>query len=354
MTQNVLDATVKIGTGDSATLAPTDVFDLQIESDLDHPDMAAVTLTNQTKNWSETVNLGDPFEISAGFAEQGGAQAAVIFKGEVSGIEPIFVPGGGTRVVIRGLNLLHKLYRGKVSLSYTNVTDKDIANKIAGKHGLSLEYDGPSGPKYDHVYQHNQNDLEFLRMRAARIGCEVLVDDKKLYFRKRSTSDSGVAFDLAKPGKEILESFMPRLSTANQVSKVKVRGWDPKKKEAILGEATPQSSALGDKHGTQVTEGTHKNVEHYMVDIPVQTKEEADNIAKAILDERLMSFITADGIAKGSPNLKPGIVATFNVGCKRFSGKYYIVAVRHRYRHEGPDRGFRTHFKCRRDAMSNS
>ena len=87
-------------------------------------------------------------------------------------------------------------------------------------------------------------------MRAARLGFEVSVDDKKLYFRKRVDSDSGIKLVFGVPGESALERFMPRLSTAQQVSEVKVFGWDPVKKQEIIGIAKPQSSKLGDKSGS--------------------------------------------------------------------------------------------------------
>jgi len=135
---------------------------------------------------------------------------------------------------------------------------------------------------------------------------------------------------------------------------VRVYGWDPDKKKEIVGSAKPQSSKLGDKTGTQVAEQKHKNVLQVQVESPVSSKEEADNIAKSVLQERLMHFITGDGICKGNPQLKPGIIVTVNVQDKRFNGKYYVTAIRHRYVHAGAGGGgFRTEFKFRRDAKSS-
>jgi phage protein D len=350
MTQATLDASVKIGGKD---IAVDEVFDLVIEADLDQPDMAVITLSNQSTQWSSMVKEGDPLEVRAGFTS--GKEQGTVFKGEVVGIEPIFSSSGPARVLVRGLNALHKLARGKKSVSYTKVTDKDIVNKIVGNYGLSANFgDSPPSTKYDHVYQHNQTDLEFLRLRAARIGFEVLVQDTTLYFKKRTEKESGIKLTIGQSGETTLERFLPRLSTANQVSEVRVRGWDPEQKKEILGVATPSGSKLGDKTGSQIANNSHKNVLYVDVDVPVFTKEDADAIAKSLLQDRLMNFITGDATAKGNPDLKPGIVVEISVGDKRFDGKYYITAVRHRYQHEGADHGFRTHFKFKRDAESNT
>lgn len=342
------DFSVKIG---GADIPGPDVHDVLVEADLDQPDHAVITLTNQSTKYSEKINEGDELEIEMGFAAAG-ADAGTIFKGEVVGIEPIYSAKGPQRVHIRGYNKLHLLMRGKKSATYTKVSDKDIVDKICQKHGLSGDYgSAPPTTIYDHVYQHNLTDLEFIRMRAARLGFEVSVDDTKLYFRKRVDSDSGIKLVLGVTGTETtstLERFAPRLSTAQQVSKVQVYGWDPAKKEQIIGEAQPKDSKLG---GT-IADGKHSNVLQVIHERPVSSKEEADNIAKSILNDRLMEFITGDAVCRGNPKIKPGIILTINVQDKKFDGKYHVSSVRHRYTHAGDSGGYRTEFKVRRDASS--
>ena len=347
-TYTSVDCTIKIG---SKAISGEDVHDILVEADLDQPDHAVVTLANHSTKYSEQVTEGDDIEIKLGFVD-GEAQAPV-FKGEVIGLEPIYDSRSPQRVLVRALNQLHRLTRGKKSVAYQKVTDKDIVDKLCQKYGLSANYGGsPPNTKYEHVYQNNLSDLEFLRMRAARIGYEVLVDDKTLYFRKRVEADSGIKLELGVSGDSALERFLPRLSTAQQVSEVRVFGWDPEKKQEIVGVATPKSSKLGDKTGSDVAKQKHGSVLDVQAESPVSSKEEADNLAKSILNERLMNFITGDAVCRGNPNLKPGIIVSLGAGDKRFDGKYYVTAVRHRYVHAGASGGYRTEFKFRRDAKS--
>jgi Bacteriophage probable baseplate hub protein len=350
MSSTSIDCTVKIGT---KTISGDEVHDILVEADLDQPDMAVVTLSNASTKYSETVAEGEDIEVQLGFVD--GAAAGPVFKGEVTGIEPIYDSKSPARVMVRALNQLHRLTRGKKSVAHKQVTDKDLVDKLCQSYGLTAKYgDSPPQTKYEHVYQNNLSDLEFLRSRAARIGFEVLVADKELHFRKRSDADSGINLQLGVPGESALERFVPRLSTANQVSEVRVFGWDPEKKKEIVGVAKPQASKLGDKHGSEVASAKHKNVLHVQVESPVSSKEEADNIAKSILNDRLMHFITGDGVCRGNPKLKPGIIITCTVSDKRFDGKYYVTAVRHRYVHAGSSGGYRTEFKVRRDAKTQS
>jgi uncharacterized protein len=343
------DVAVKIG---GSELRGEDVFDVLVESDLDQPDHACVTLANAITHYSESVKEGEEIEIKLGLVDADEV-AAVIFKGEVTGIEPVFDSRAPARVHIRALNLLHQLTRGKKSVAYLKVSDKDIVEKISQGYGLTSKFGDspPSSPQYEHVYQHNQTDLEFLRLRATRIGYEVLVEDKTLYFRKRSDADSGILLTFGAGGSEAtLERFVPRLSTSHQVSKVLVRGWDPDKKKEIIGSAIPQRSKLGDQTGAQVVNQKYSDVLAVDVDEPVSSQEEADTLAKAILYERQMNYITGDGVARGNPKLKPGLIVGINVFDQRFGGKYYITAVRHRYVHASKIGGYRTEFKFKRDA----
>lgn len=350
MPSTSIDCSIKLGTD---TITGDEVHDVVVESDLDQPDHAVVTLSNLSTKYSEKVTEGDDLEVKLGFVS--GKDQATVFKGEVVAIEPIWATNSAARVHIRALNQLHRLMRGKKSVSFVNVTDKEIVDKLCQNYGLKADYNGaPPSTKYSHVYQHNLTDLEFLRMRAARIGYEVAVDDKNLYFRKRVDSDSGIKLVFGVPGDSALERFMPRLSTAQQVSEVKVFGWDPEKKKEIVGSAKPQSSKLGDTSGSKVADKKHKDVLQVQSDRPVSSKEEADNIAKSILNDRMMNFITGDGVCRGNPDLKPGLIVSIAVQDKRFDGKYHVTAVRHRYVHAGPAGGYRTEFKFRRDAKGDS
>src|SRR5262245_27192380 len=120
MSQATLEAEVTL----AGKVVPADeVFDLQIEADLDHADMAAINLANQAKGWSHEIQLGDTLMIKAGHSNK---ESGTIFKGDVTGIEPQFSANGPARVILRGMNALHKLMRGKKSATYMKMTDAQI------------------------------------------------------------------------------------------------------------------------------------------------------------------------------------------------------------------------------------
>ena len=114
-----VDVSVKIG---GKVIPKDEVHDIIVERDLDQPDMASVAISNESTKFSETINEGDEFEVQLGLANQ--SDKSPVFKGEVTGIEPIYDTKAKRRVVIRGLNKLYVLARGKKLSSFLNSTDK--------------------------------------------------------------------------------------------------------------------------------------------------------------------------------------------------------------------------------------
>ena len=318
-----------------------DVFEIEALQDIDQPDMCSVVLSNIKGERSQQTKEGTAFTVTA--------DGKKLFEGEVTGIEPVFDHNMPTRVAVRGLNKMHKLTRGRKSRTFEKMTDQDIVKKVASESGLSAQCDGDPAIKHDHVYQHNQTDLEFILQRAKRIDFEVRVEGSKLLFQKRKTDGSGTKLVWG-DGDGELERFRPRISGANQVKKVVVHGWDPKKKEKIVGEAS-----MSVELGGQQPKAEAETVE---TERPVYSKEEADALAKSILKDRQMNYVTGEALTLGNPALKAGTTVDIDVHDPKFDGKYYIKSCVHRYIHSvaGVDgvahreAGYRTLLKLRRDS----
>ena len=332
------------------------VHAFSVDLDLSQPAMCTLTLKNKEHKYSNSVKHGDPVEVKVG--------DDVLFKGEVVSIEPIYKAGGESKCVVRAFNRLHRLLRGRKSRTFLDQSYQDIASTIAGDAGLSANTGSSPNIKHKHIYQHNQDNLSFLRLLAKRIGYEVWCEDQTLYFDvPKVDRDSGIELktDGVEDPKLRLVSFAPRMSSAAMVQKVTVRGWDPEKKEEIVGEESVSSSKLGDKTGYAAS-STFGSTVTFEVDTPIFSVDEAKAIAKARLDELLMSYITGEGTpAGGNPKLKPGIVVKLTVNVDeasdRFNGKYMVVGVSHTYTHDkgggGTKGGYRCAFRVRRDAESS-
>lgn len=323
-----------------------------VEQDVDQPDMCAIQVNNDNHEFTGKVNLGDDIEVKVGEDE------VIIFKGEIVAIEGLYKSEGGSKLVIRGFNKLHRLVRGPKSRTYVEMKDSDIASQIAQENGLSAEAEATS-VTHDHVYQHNMTDLSFLRQRAARNGFEVLVEDRTLHFRKPKVSeDSGIELGLNDPEKDgLIKTFQPRLSSAQVVSEVEVRAWDPEKKEVIVGKATAANSPLGQTTGASASSSPFGQTVSITVDSPVASVDEANKLAEARLGDLTMGYITGEAMCKGNAKIKAGITVKITVNTEeaadRFNGKYFINGCTHRYKHAtggGEGAGFVTLVRFSRDA----
>jgi len=156
-----------------------------VDRDMFQPDMAAVVLSNQGDKYSRT-KIGDPLELKVG------DKSTSIYKGEVVGLEPVYKGGEKTRITIRGMNKLHNLLRARKSITFTDKTDQQILSQVVGDAGLSLDWKHDKSITYKHVYQHNQTDLEFLRMRAGRAGCMVWCVDSTVFCKQPDLQSSHI------------------------------------------------------------------------------------------------------------------------------------------------------------------
>src|SRR5262245_12177788 len=323
------------------------VSSIVVEQDMGMPSMFSFQLTGsddqkQDVPWiDDTVfSVGNAAEIKLGY----GDQLDTLMKGEIAGIEPSYSVERLAHLHVRGFDRLHRLTRGKKSRTYADQKDSEIASKIAADAGLTADAED-SSVTLKHVYQHNQTDLEFLLLRAARIGYDVSVDDTKLLFKKRASGESAIL--TLSQGDGLLD-FRARLSSAGQATDVFVRGWSIKDKKEVIGHASSSDAAsMGGQTGPAAVESVFGAAQTLYVDEPIENQAEADQIAKARLEQLAMNYITGNGRCQGRTELKPGVVIELLKLGTRFSGSYYVTGVEHRYTKRN---GYETTFKARRNS----
>jgi phage protein D/phage baseplate assembly protein gpV len=260
-----------------------------------------------------------------------------LIKGEITALEPEFQEGMIARLVVRGYDKSHRLYREIKSTAHLNKKDSDLATEIAQAAGLQAEVETTS-TVYDHIFQHNQSDLAFLKERAWRIGYTCYVADGKLVFKKPVPTGDGVSLTW---GQDLL-SFYPRMNLAEQVDEVVVRGWSVSEKAAVVGRAQqgalyPEIEEPQDGASWAGAFGRGKRI---IVDHNVASQAEADALAAARLDELSGAFLQAEGEALRRPEIRAGRTITLAALGERFSGTYLVTRARHLY----TAAGFKTRF----------
>jgi phage protein D/phage baseplate assembly protein gpV len=329
---------IKVNGSDLPTTLLNGLLEVEVEDTLYLPSMFTMRFHDDGLEHinSATFNLGASVEIQMGDAETG--QMASVMKGEITAVEPDFGDNFLATIIVRGYDKIHRLNRGSKARVFVNSKDSDIASKIANENGLSPSVDATT-QVYDHVYQDHQSDFDFLQDRARRNGFEVFVDNTTLYFRKPKGSRGDIALEWGKT----LRSFRPRMSGSGQVNQVTVKGWDPKQKKEIIGQATTSdlSPQIGEgKWGGQAAQAAFSDATRVEIRRPVYTQAEADKIAQSILDDINASFVEAEGVAFGNPTMKAGQKVNLSKLGTRFSGKYMVTSVKHVYTLSGYDTYF--------------
>ncbi|QLE58023.1 phage late control D family protein [Nostoc sp. TCL26-01] len=301
-------------------------------------------LVKQEMTWvdDKVFDIGNEVEIQMGYEQE----LKTIMVGEITGLEPEYTQETTPVLVVRGHDLRHRLLRGTQTKSFLKVKDSEIASQIARTRGLTAKVTD-SQVKLDYILQHNQTDWEFLNQRAKRIGYEVAVEGKTLYFRPHANTQDKV---LTLTYSENIQEFLPRLSTLSQVQELTVKGWSPQQKKEVLGKAGigKEGGTMGGKvSGTKAVKKAFGNANQTIVNQPISSQAEADRMALGQFQEIAIAYITGEGSCQGNPHIRAGqVIEVLGLG-KRFSGLYYIMTTEHYYSRE---QGYQTSFTVRRNA----
>lgn len=326
--------------------ARADMLSIEVYDDVNLPGMMTLRLHNWDADlnkvtWSdkELLALGSSIVVELGYRNE----TQVVFDGEITGLEGEFEVSQSPALVVRAHDRRHRLMRGRKTRSFVKKRDSDIVREIAKDVQLIPKADSTTD-LLPYVLQNNQTNYEFLQERARRIGFEVVVAGRMLYFRERKVkAKSDVTLSL---NHNLIECF-PRLASLNQVSETGVRGWDPKQQQEIVGKAAQVAAAMGSVTGPASVKKAFGESRHEQVQQPIYSKAEADAIARGALAEAALDYITAEGTCLGEPRLRAGIVITLTDLGTRFSGDYYVTSAHHQL---DPAVGYRTGFTARRNA----
>jgi len=300
------------------------------------PDMFTLVFRDPDRDILGKAGLEIGKKVKISTAALSGDTPEALITGEVTSVEADY-DTLGTRAVVRGYDKSHRLAAGRKTATYQNTKYSDIAQQIAGAAGLQADVDVSDGT-FEHVFQVNQSDLDFLYALARQIGFDCRVDDETLLFKKPVESSGAPGegdFESSDPvqlvwGHNLLE-FRARMSAVAQVAKVEVRGWDPAAKQAVIGtadatatnaELTTSAAALADKVGGQTL---------VVVNHGVESQQAADQLAQARAEQIGSAGFEATAVAAGSPALKAGTPVNISGIDPALVGKWVISGSRHEF-----------------------
>lgn len=278
-------------------------------------------------------------EIRMGYAARG--WMVPVFIGEIITLAPSFPSSGLPTLQVTGTDLLGRLRRSKpgaeTAKAWKQLTDGEIAERIAQRHGLRLaEGSVLDGPVTAITNQRDLDDLELLLYLAKRNDFEavIVLEDgtPALYFgRPHDRRGSETIEETVLTWGESLISFTPRLTVGRQVSQVTVRGWDARKKEAF--EYTAKVADLRapgrGKAGGELLEERQGAKTERIVDRVVQSMPEAKALAIQLLADTANQFLTGTGETIGDPEIRPEANVLLGGLGERYDGHYKVTKADH-------------------------
>jgi phage protein D len=150
-------------------------------------------------------------------------------------------------------------------------------------------------------------------------------------------------------GADLVE-LSPRMTMANLSAEVRVQGWDAVAKQAIVGKAgggKELGKMSGTTAGTKAAQSAFGKTSLTVVDAPVSSVAEADQMAAGLYNTMALQYVVGDGECHGRPDLEAGMLIEVSGVGEQFGGTYYLTSVEHRWHVAG---GYRTFITYQRNS----
>lgn len=212
------------------------------------------------------------------------------------------------------------LRRRKRTRTWRSVTLKQIAQDIASRASLDLNFDGDAGEKYEHRQQSDVSDLEFLEDLCKEVGRTLKVTEDQIVLFDELSRDSVASsgtIDLI-GGKVLSWNFDG--DDWGRYGSCHVTFFSPRKGKVIKGQFPAEGKTVA---------GLDPNGQTLELRLPLSSAGEATNRAKALL-RNANRFATKGKLAVvGDPALVAGV--TFDLdNAFSFNGKFIITRAEHR------------------------
>jgi phage protein D/phage baseplate assembly protein gpV len=324
------------------TPLPADVEELMsyalVEDNLHLPDMFSLSFLDPDHAVIAKGGFAMASAVEISARSEADPSGRLLFAGEVTAFERE-LEGGKTRTVVRGFDKANRLYRGRRTRAFKDVTYSDVVIEVARGAGLEIgRVETPQGRPSAHVAQANMTDAEFLGALAGEVGFVLTVDDGKVDFHPPPEADRAPAEgDLASrdplqlvQGDNLLR-FNATVTADAQVKEVTVRGWDVAAKRAIVGSAPASTTSAA--VGISPAELAHAfgDPTFSATDVPYGESEQVEAASRALADQIASTHAQIEGVARGNPRCRAGQAVSLGVAGAPFEGKYTLTTTRHVY-----------------------
>ncbi len=316
------------------------LLDAVIDDDLYLPDMFELRFNDPDRKMADmnVFTIGATVEIKTGPRSE--PASISLIKGEVTAIEAA-IGSTGAFLTITGYDHSHRLHRGSKTKTFNDITDSDLAKRVAQAAGLAIGVIDPTATTHEHVSQVNESDWSFLQRRARDAGCRVFVKDGKLNMRSGSSSspDSPVKLDFG----DDMHEFQARMTANEQVTDVEVRGWDYEAKKAIsqvahtsIDNVTLENSSIK----ADTINSSFGSSTFVRTDLAIGKDANAATAAEGARVDRSSGQLHMTARITGDPNVTADTAIEITGTGKAFDGKWLASHSRHVF----DSTGYSTHF----------
>jgi len=293
----------------------------------------------------DILTFGARVDVFMGYGQL--ATLTRVITGTITEISTSFPEGGTPELTIGGTDDLFALSVGKTSRSKKECTDSLFVQLIAQDHALRTQI-APTFDVHDQIEQNQESDLDCIGKLAKRNAFEFFCDpDGTLHFAKPQDRQKGI---VELNWGEGLFSFKPEAILADQVTRVEVYGWDKDNKRAFKGVANAGEESGKDAQrktgGEQLRAALNRDVVLTLRQ-PVFSEAEANQRAKAVLDDHAKKYLTGDAECIGLPMIVPDRNVLFGNLEPRFSKTYYVQEAVHKV----DASGYRTRLKVKETSL---
>ncbi len=330
-------------TVDGSPLRPnlaTMMLDAVVDDDSYLPDMFELRFNDPDRTFADDMpfEIGAVVEIKTGALGEDGS--TLLINGEVTAIEAA-LDSSGSFLTITGYDQSHRLHHGRKTATFNDVTDSDVAKKVARAAGLTIGSVDSTDKTLEHVSQVNETDWSFLQSRARESGYRVFVKDGKFHLETDSEALPGQSPEF-RFGAELIE-FRARMTANEQVGKVEARGWDFDRKEVVSEKVDTAifSASLGSSSIDADTIDTSFGASTYVcTDRAIGNSAEAQMVAGGLMVDLSSGQLFAMGTVVGDPRVTAGALIKIAGTGKAFDGEWSVSHSRHVFDHGG----YTTHF----------
>ncbi|HWF73174.1 MAG TPA: VgrG-related protein [Solirubrobacteraceae bacterium] len=316
---------------DGQELAPeiaARLVQLRVRDSLRLPDQAFLRFADPLLEQVDQSLLTVGRSLEVLYAAPGGAAPMSVFTGKIQSIELELV-GEGAFIAATAYEPAFALHQNRRTQVFQEMTPGDIAQKVIQEAGLSanVQSSGPASQVYPFFLQNDETDWQLLWRLAAAIDYEVVGDGSKVHFLPAGANGGGSPIVLRAPDQLI--SFRPRVSGAQQVDSVVVRGWDPASAQAIVATESPKASDSKPGLDRATVASAAGGGTWTVGDRTVLTQDEADALASSLAARTANAWVEAEGTAAGDPRLRAGCAVQVSGVGTRFGGTYIVTAATH-------------------------